>query len=255
MPAQNKTILNNVVFAIGTRRLSQDSNQVDLQLGRADVDFSTFEDLADRHGKGSEQNSITVNGFASTEADSWFINRLAAGDECLPGIFFLRQGAAVGTVAAILESDLFQLSKSPSRNAANPFTLNFMGQSRISIGFALHNTVNTGAIESTSNGAGVEVGALAANNEMMIALIAPDPPGVSGTTPSMTVAIETDVDNTFSAPTTRATFTALTDVGYQVITIDGDSTPITDTWARATFTVSGTSPSFPALIALAIRPK
>jgi hypothetical protein len=74
---------------------------------------------------------------------------------------------------------------------------------------------------------------------------------VAGTTPSITARVESSVDNTFSAPTTRLTFTAANAVGGQILRTAG--TAITDTWWRVAWTISGTSPSFLFSSALGIQ--
>jgi hypothetical protein len=72
----------------------------------------------------------------------------------------------------------------------------------------------------------------------------------AGTSPSITVSIESDADNTFSTPTTVLTFSAATSVDGQIMRAAG---PITDTWYRAKWAVSGTTPSFLFLCAFDVR--
>lgn len=70
---------------------------------------------------------------------------------------------------------------------------------------------------------------------------------VSGTTPSLTVAVQTAAAIGFASPTTRLTFPAFTGIGGQRMSVAG---PITDGFARVSFTISGTSPSFLFLVAV-----
>lgn len=62
-----------------------------------------------------------------------------------------------------------------------------------------------------------------------------------GTTPSITVVLESDDNSGFTTATTVATFTAATTRTAQITRVAG---AITDTWWRYRWTVSGTSPSF-----------
>jgi hypothetical protein len=62
-----------------------------------------------------------------------------------------------------------------------------------------------------------------------------------GTTPSITVAVQSDNAIGFPSPTTVATFTAQTTRGGLWTSVAG---PITDDFFRFSWTVSGTSPSF-----------
>lgn len=73
---------------------------------------------------------------------------------------------------------------------------------------------------------------------------------IAGTsTPTITVAIQSDDNSGFSSATTRATFTAATAVGGESIRAAG---AITDTWWRASWTISGSSPSFLFSVALGV---
>ena len=64
----------------------------------------------------------------------------------------------------------------------------------------------------------------------------------SGTTPSLTVKIQSDDNAGFSSPIDRLTFTAATTTGSQWVSAAPGA--ITDTYWRAVWTVSGTTPSF-----------
>ncbi|MGW1796949.1 hypothetical protein ACWCQN_13280 [Streptomyces sp. NPDC001984] len=100
---------------------------------------------------------------------------------------------------------------------------------------------------STGTGTGLNLGAVAVNKRLYAALHVLS---VAGTTPSITARVESSVDNTFAAPTTRLTFTAATAVGGQALRTTG--TAITDAWWRVAWTISGTTPSFLFAAALGI---
>lgn len=72
---------------------------------------------------------------------------------------------------------------------------------------------------------------------------------VSGTTPSLTVAVQTDDNAGFTTPATALTFTAATAKGGQILRVAG---PITDNYVRASWTISGTSPSFLFLLSVGV---
>lgn len=101
---------------------------------------------------------------------------------------------------------------------------------------------------ATGTGTGLELGALAAEQRLYASLHVLS---ASGTTPSITVTVESDADNTFGSATTRLTFDAATAEGGQILRTDG--TAITDTWWRLAWTISGTTPSFMFVSALGIR--
>lgn len=72
---------------------------------------------------------------------------------------------------------------------------------------------------------------------------------VAGTTPSITVAIQSAAAVGFASPTTRLTFGAATGIGSSILRVPG---PITDAFWRATWTITGTTPSFLAVVAMGI---
>lgn len=71
----------------------------------------------------------------------------------------------------------------------------------------------------------------------------------SGTTPSMTVTIQSATLVGFGSPTTRATFTAATGVTSQWF---GSNVTTTDGFWRVVMTITGTTPSFTAACAFGV---
>jgi hypothetical protein len=73
---------------------------------------------------------------------------------------------------------------------------------------------------------------------------------VAGTaSPSIAVTVQTDDNVGFSSPSTALTFTTATAKGGQILRTPG---PITDNYARASWTISGTSPSFLFLLSVGV---
>jgi hypothetical protein len=109
--------------------------------------------------------------------------------------------------------------------------------------------VHPSGVPRTANGSGTgyQVGAPTAVQGMYATLHVLSVTGTA--TPTLTVTIESSVDNTFAAPTVRGSFAAATGKGGQAIKITG---PVTDQWWRAKWTISGTTPSFLFLVALGI---
>lgn len=91
---------------------------------------------------------------------------------------------------------------------------------------------------SSSAGTARQLGAVAAGKTLYAALHVL---AVSGTTPSLTVLVQSDNASGMASPTTAITFSAATAVGSQWGSVAG---PITDDWFRVSWTISGTSPSF-----------
>jgi hypothetical protein len=101
---------------------------------------------------------------------------------------------------------------------------------------------------ATGTGTGVQLGAVATGKSLYaVANVL----SLSGTgTPTITLAIESDDNSGFTSPTTVATFVAATVAGGQILRAPG---PFTDTWYRAKWTISGTSPSMLFVVALGVQ--
>lgn len=118
-----------------------------------------------------------------------------------------------------------------------PFQLDTESDGPLGDGMMLHpqGTART----TTGSGTGVQYPALVAGQKMWMALHALS---ITGTTPTLSVVVQSDTSNAFAAPTTRATFTGVTTTtGGQILAVAG---PITDTWWRVTWTIGGTTPSY-----------
>lgn len=87
---------------------------------------------------------------------------------------------------------------------------------------------------TSANGTGQELGALSASQELLVNLHVLSITG--GGSHAVGVTIESDVDNTFTTPTTQVTFNNATSIQGQSATVSG---AVTDTWWRPVWTVSG----------------
>lgn len=118
-----------------------------------------------------------------------------------------------------------------------PWEVSAMGSAPLVRGTIAH---PPGTARTTSgSGSGQQLGAVSATQKLHASLHVLSVAGTS--TPTITVRVESSVDNTFGAPTTRHTFTAATAPGGQFASVPGS---ITDTWWRLAWTISGTTPSF-----------
>lgn len=103
-------------------------------------------------------------------------------------------------------------------------------------------------VSATGSGSGQNLGAVSSTQKLYAALHVL---AASGTTPSLTVRVQSDVDNTFGSPVNQITFTAATAIGAQWATpVNG---AITDTFWRVDYTVSGTNPSFQFVVIIGIQ--
>ena len=94
-------------------------------------------------------------------------------------------------------------------------------------------------ITATGASTGIQLGAVAANENIYAAIHCT---GVSGTsTPTITFVLESDDNASFTSATTRATFTSITAIASEIKKVSG---AISDDYFRLSYTVSGTTPSF-----------
>ncbi|MEV1049668.1 hypothetical protein [Streptomyces sp. NPDC049887] len=106
----------------------------------------------------------------------------------------------------------------------------------------------TARTSSGDGGTGAELGAVAAGQRLYASLHVLS---VSGTSPTLDVVIESDVDDTFSTATTQLTFTQANAISGEILRTDGSA--VTDTFFRASWTIAGTDPSFLFAVAFGIK--
>lgn len=119
------------------------------------------------------------------------------------------------------------------------------GDSPIVRGTILHpKTART----ATGNGTGRQLGQVAATQKLYAGLHVT---AASGTTPSLTVTVQSDDSSSFLSPTTRITFTAATATTFEWATPVAGA--ITDNWWRIVYTITGTTPSFTFVAAVGVQ--
>lgn len=102
-------------------------------------------------------------------------------------------------------------------------------------------------ITATGSSTGSQLGTVSSTQRIWAALHILT---AGGTTPSITVKVQSDDNSGFTSATDRITFTAATAKGAQFSSTVG---AIADDYWRATWTVSGTSPSFQARVLIGIQ--
>lgn len=100
---------------------------------------------------------------------------------------------------------------------------------------------------AAGEGQAVELGQIAARQRLYAAL---NVLSVAGSTPTLTVTVESAADEEFTDPAEVLAFAPATTRGGQLIRSTGDA--ITDAWYRVTWDVTGADPSFMFVVALGI---
>ncbi|MEU9215391.1 hypothetical protein AB0D47_02480 [Streptomyces sp. NPDC048376] len=242
-----KSVLLNVrAFAVGLD-LTSASNKVELTTEVEEKPTTNY---------GSDGYTEVVGGLASAEIAGE--GQWEAGDETLvddatwaqlggigPWTISANNSAAVGALAYFTRAMRADYTLLGEVGEVAPWTSAAKSSWPLVRGQFAHppGTART----ATGTGTALQLGAVPARKRVYASLHVLS---VAGTTPSLTARVESSVDNTFAAPTTRATFTAATAVGGQAVRTDG--TAITDTWWRLAWNITGTTPSFLFAAALGI---
>ena len=253
-----KSVYLNRIFAWGTRRLSADSNSLTLETDREKV---PNDDLESGHKKvlpGAFMSEVMFKGGTSVDLELRILQDIKAGVE---NVFTSCQAAngAVGSMAVLQYGPATSFKWTGEFGARREFEIGLATQMRLAHGSVMFQSVGTAGISGATTGTGVNLGAIPAGSEGLFSYHGGlTPPGVTGTLPTLDGVLESDADNTWASPVTRATLTQAGASGIsQLITIDGDTTPVTDTWWRFKFSAPGGTggPVFYVLAAGAVRAK
>lgn len=244
-------LLNTRIFAAGADLTSR-SNKVELSCEIEDKDATSFRAVDDPDAGWKELlgglASTSINASGQWEAgDPGKVDNVAwtnlAGRTAHPWTV-CPLSAAVGDLAYASSGLMTSYKLGEAVGEVAPWEAQAKGTSLTVRGQVAHppGTART----ATGVGTGLNLGALAAGQRLFAALHVLS---ATGTTPSLTVRVESDSDNTWASPTTRATFTAATAAGGQSAEVTG---PVTDAWWRVAWTITGTTPSFLFVASLGI---
>jgi hypothetical protein len=195
--------------------------------------------------KGSLKSAeVTVAGFWDAGSAGLVDDRAFADlGNSIPFTVIPTAGTTAGDLAYLTRAVETEYSAFDQLGELIPFAVKAAGDVPLVRGQVLH----PGATARTATGSGtaIQVGAVASPQRMYACLHVLSIAGTA--TPTLTVRLQSAPTSGFAAPTTQATFTAATVVGGQFTSV---AAPVTDTWWRADWTISGTTPSF--LFALAV---
>ncbi len=231
-------ILTNAGLWIAGYDLQSNLNAIAISAEAQAEDVTTFGDPNRTYAVGVKRALYSGAGLLDAPAEAelqtdWGLSNLA---------LTIAKATTINSVAFVGKVLLGQLQQSRSVNAPWTFSLNGEMCDR---GFGRGRVMeNQAAVTATGTGTGRQLRAISSGFKAFATLHVLS---VSGTTPSLTVILESDDNSGFTSPATRATFTAATLVGGQHTSVDG---PITDDYWRFKWTVSGTTPSFAFVCAL-----
>lgn len=146
-------------------------------------------------------------------------------------------GGAVGSIAWLVNAFRAQYQVGGAPGDVAPWAASASSTWPLARGKGLHppGTARTAA----GTGTAVQLPAVLATQSVYANLHVLSVAGTAA--PTLTVKVQSAVDQAFTVPTDRLTFAAATARTGQALRLAG---PITDTWWRVSWTVAGTTPSF-----------
>lgn len=233
-------VLTNADLYLDSADLSGYSNKMTVGVKQANLDKTTFASNGWHEVQGGVfDGDISVEGFYQAGDNSMPDDQIWGdlGISSVPFTAIPNGGGAVGDIAYVMRALECDYTFGGKHGELLGFTLSAKTNAPVGRGNVIHPTGI--ARTSSGNGTGFQVGAVSAIQRMYANLHVMS---ISGTaTPTLTVTLQSSVDNTFGSPTTRATFNAATSLQGQYQAVLG---AVTDTWWRVTWTISGTNPSF-----------
>ncbi len=238
------SVLKDAKIYIGGYDLSGDHNKLALAYEADAVDVTPFGASTKKRICGLFDSGLELEGFWDADAlnqkpDPVYFSKLALAD-----VFSVcPDGASSGALAYSMQSALASYSPQGKIGDVFAFKVKASGSGTLVRETVFENRTTT----ATGTGTGYNLGAVSSGQALWAAIHVL---GVSGTSPTLDVVIESDDSSGFTTPLTRLAFTQKTGIGAEMISVAG---PITDTWFRAKWTIGGTSPSFTFIVVVGIK--
>lgn len=250
----SKYVLKDARLYAGAADLTGSGSKIELKCSCEDKDTTTYGSGGWKEAlPGLAETMLESGGFfesggtvAYQDDESWAD---LIGSMAIPWSVLPRQPAAAtyGDLAYVAQGISTAYTIGDAVGEVAPWSATGKGSEVTARGSVL-NPPGT-ARTATGSGTAVQIGALSASQALYVNLHLLS---VSGTaTPTITFTVQSDNASNFPSSTTQATFTAATAIGYQVKKISG---AVTDDWWRVGYTISGTNPSFLALVTAGIGP-
>jgi hypothetical protein len=242
-------VLMDCRIYLQTADLTGFSNKAELHPTAAEEDKTTFASAGWKERVGGVNDlSGVLDGFWQagdlTMPDDTFWANLGGQNVALT---IVPTGGYFAAVTYLSRVDVTDVKYTGTHGKILPWAATVKGNWPLARGYVYH---PQGTARTTSGtGTSLQPGGVLASQRMYVCYHAMS---VSGTSPSMTVSVQSSVDNTWAAPTTRLTFNPSTGLDAQTGSVMG---PVTDQWWRVAWTISGTSPSFMFAASMGIATK
>lgn len=232
-------VLTNANLYVAEYDFSSDHNQIGLRLGVDEKDTTTFGSSGFRSRIGGLRSYMLSGGgfvqYGAGEVDPVYFDNLGVADKL---VTVAADGADAGEVAYFGRTTQGQMEFGDRVGEVMPFSIEAWGRGTPCVrGTVMHDDGT--ARTSTGTGTAYQLGAVGAGQYLYAAIHVLS---ASGTTPSLTVKVQSDNASNFPSATDRVTFTAATTATSEWATPVAGA--ITDDYWRVTWTISGTNPSF-----------
>tara|TARA_R100000742_G_C4277472_1_gene99384 strand:+ start:218 stop:943 length:726 start_codon:yes stop_codon:yes gene_type:complete len=230
-----KFVFNDGKVFSGGYDLSSHITSVNLDISAEELDATTINSSGFKSKLGGLKDStLQMDGFYEAGANKPdALLGASVGSELIVSTV---PDAGVGNTAYFMKSKLFNYQMFGTVGEVAPFSITKSQSSDIVVQGKVE---IDSALTATGNSTGVQLGAVGAAERVYVAIHCY---GVSGTSsPTVTFKLQSDDNSSFTSPTDRITFTAITAIGADFQSLAG---AVTDTYWRLNYTISGTNPSF-----------
>jgi hypothetical protein len=237
------TVLTNAGLWVAEYNLSGDANMLSLGAAAELLDDTVIGDTFRSRCGGLKKFAFAAEGFWNDVNDVFAFADVGLAN--LP-VTIAPAGVSAGSTAFIgLMSQGDYTPYNASVGELSKFSISGEG---VGLPIARGQVLINGTVGSSGAGTSCLIGAATAGQTVCMALHVLS---VIGTSPALTVTIQSDDNIGFTSPVAVATFSAAT-IGsnlFQFATVAG---PRADTYYRASYTVSGTGPSFTFVAAVGL---
>ena len=232
-------LLNDALIALGGNNLSGIMNAVAISYKAAALKDTRFGSTTDINIGGLKNVSISCKGYWDTSYDAALFGGIGGAD-----VLTASASPTEGSIAYFLQTldSEYQIGTSVGDNM--PFSLTADAGGSLIRGIL---GANKTGITAGAAGTGFNLGAVALGQSLWASLHVVS---VAGTTPDLTMEIQGDTTNAFAAPTTVLSFGPASVPGAQFQSVAG---ALTETWYRANWSITGTSPVFGFILAMGVQ--
>lgn len=231
-------VFTNKLLCLGGLNLQAQAREMALVLSSEAQDVTALDDTTRSRLGGLEDVAFSSAGyFDAAEPDASLFASVGVADSLITAV----DGVALGQVAYFFRALVGTYSPFQGQvGEPHGYTLEAGGY----LGALYRGTLmENGAVTATGNGTGRQLGAVSAGESIYIGV------HVTAVTGDWDIVIESDDNGSFTSPTTRATFAAVTAVGDLFTSVAGE---ITDDFWRARY-VENSAGSLTHVASMAIQ--